>query len=233
MAVCVCGEEMAYNGSRGEGAGLLCAPPPLPPTYRERKGEGVKEDQDIALCVRVPCFRGDVKNGHIHGEGAVVGGWAAKRPPSWGEGRRWKTPAASARLNKNSYFRFILLSAGVPASQSSGTNPEKRGGGGGEGEAPTYSPCSAVEGELPPPPNTHKQLLPPKKRRAVLRGERALLPPGNPRPLLSLNALLPRGREEAGGGGNNPSPPTPSLHTVVVVLPPLSRPYGERRGGVQ
>lgn len=163
MAVCVCGEEMAYNGSRGEGAGLLCAPPTLPPTYRERKGEGVKEDQDIALCVRVPCFRGDVKNGHIHGEGAVVGGWAAKRPPSWGEGRRWKTPAASARLNKNSYFRFILLSAGVPASQSSGTNPEKRGGGGGRGRPPPPPRAPLWRGSCLPPP-THTSSCSPLKK---------------------------------------------------------------------
>lgn len=47
------GEEMAYNSSHGEGAGLLCASPSPFLTPQRGKEEGLKEDQDIALCVCV------------------------------------------------------------------------------------------------------------------------------------------------------------------------------------
>lgn len=53
------------------------------------------KDQDVVSCMR-PCFKGDVKNRHIHGGSGVGGGEATPKAV----GRRYKSPTASIRLIK-------------------------------------------------------------------------------------------------------------------------------------
>lgn len=108
MADCWWGGDGLQQQSWGGRRASLCLPLPIPhPT--ERKGGGVEGGSGHRLVRVRGLLALGVKEKRARKKGGDAGGRLRSDPPSCGVGRRWKSPIASASLNKNSYFSLSSI----------------------------------------------------------------------------------------------------------------------------